>query len=250
MRMLSWMVGVAAVMLATGASAGERMTAPWTAPVCAAGPTGDHPTGMDADQDGVVDSSDWCPRTPAGERVDAGGCAAGEIHVDCPAAGKAEQPPAHVVPVNPAAAPKDSDHDGVADDEDRCPGTPRGAEVDKRGCVVIEKVVLKGVNFATGSATLKPGASETLKSVAAAMKSTPGLKVEVDGYTDSVGDEKKNQGLSERRAKAVKDFLVKEGVEADRLSTKGYGEENPVDSNDTAEGRANNRRVSFKVTGQ
>lgn len=245
MRMLSWMVGIAAAVMASGTMAADyRLTAPWTTPVCGAGPTGDRPAGMDADGDGVVDSEDWCPRSEAGVHVNADGCAAGELHVDCPMSAAVAPAPARVVPVA-----DDRDHDGVADAEDRCPGTPRGAEVDARGCVVIEKVVLKGVNFATGSATLKAAAGETLRSVAAAMKANPKLEVEVQGYTDSVGDEKKNQALSERRALSVKAFLVKEGVDAGRLATKGYGEENPADTNDTPEGRANNRRVAFKVTG-
>ena len=102
------------------------------------------------------------------------------------------------------------------------------------------------MNFATGSAKLLPGASETLRTVVSAMKADKSIKVEVGGHTDSVGSDAKNQALSEKRAKSVKDFLVKEGIEAGRLSTKGYGETAPVDSNDTKEGRANNRRVAFK----
>ena len=150
----------------------------------------------------------------------------------------------------PAAAPApivDTDGDGVADSADKCPGTPRGTEVDRNGCANISKVVLKGVNFGTGSSTLLPAASETLRSVASAMKADPALKVEVGGYTDSVGDAAKNLALSERRAKAVKAFLVHEGIDGGRLATKGYGQASPADTNDTAAGRANNRRVAFKL---
>lgn len=110
----------------------------------------------------------------------------------------------------------------------------------------IEKVRLPGTNFRTGSAALQPGASGTLREAAAILKSNPDLKVEVGGHADSQGDAAKNQALSERRAQSVKDFLVGEGVAANRLTVKGYGEDMPVDSNKTAEGRANNRRVEFK----
>lgn len=160
-------------------------------------------------------------------------------------------PPAPIrapAPVTPAKPPADSDRDGVADKNDRCPGTSVGVQVDEDGCAIIEKVVLKGVNFATGSARLKPEAFGTLRSVASAMQVNPELEVEVGGYADSVGDDAKNLALSERRAKAVVAFLVKEGVGAGRLTAKGYGEVNPVDTNDTPGGRANNRRVEFKVT--
>jgi OOP family OmpA-OmpF porin len=76
----------------------------------------------------------------------------------------------------------------------------------------------------------------------------PGLRVEVQGFTDSIGTEEYNQGLSERRANAVKDYLVERGVNPEKISAKGYGELNPVASNDTKEGRALNRRVEFAAT--
>jgi len=111
----------------------------------------------------------------------------------------------------------------------------------------IEKVRLQGTNFRTGSAALQPGASGTLREAASILKANPELKVEIGGHADSQGDAAKNQVLSERRAQSVKDFLVGEGVAANRLTAKGYGEEMPVDSNATVAGRANNRRVEFKV---
>lgn len=221
--------------------------AAYAAPVCQAGLHGDHPAGLDQDGDSIPDSEDWCSSTPAGSHVGPNGCATGEIEVACDRG--LPEPKPRVVPtaVNGKAA-RDTDGDGVADEDDRCPGTPKGAETDANGCVKIEKVVLKGVNFGTGSAKLLPAASDTLKTVASAMKANDKLEVEIAGYTDSVGEEAKNQRLSERRAKAVKDFLVGEGIEEGRLSTKGHGESDPVDTNDTAAGRANNRRVSFRVT--
>jgi len=236
MTRLTVVLAVLAVACFGTATASKKAwaEAAYAVPVCRAGLHGDHPAGLDQDGDAVPDSEDWCSATPAGTRVGPNGCAAGEIEVACDQG--LPEPKPRVVPTA-VKATRDSDGDGVADADDRCPGTPKGAETDDNGCVKIEKVVLKGVNFATGSAKLLPAANDTLRT-----------EVEIRGYTDSVGEEKKNQGLSERRAKSVKDFLVSEGVDADRLDTQGFGEADPVDTNDTAEGRANNRRVSFKVT--
>jgi OOP family OmpA-OmpF porin len=248
MKSLTTTLAVLAVASIGTATAAKKAwaTDAWSAPVCQAGLHGENQAGADRDGDAVPDSEDWCSETPAGKRVGPNGCALGEVDVVCDRG--LPEPPAKVVPVKADRSAKDTDADGVPDADDRCPGTPKGAEADDKGCVKIEKVVLRGVNFATGSAKLLPAASGTLKSVAEAMKVGTKLEVEIQGYTDSVGEEGKNQRLSERRAKSVKDFLVKEGVDEGRLSTKGFGEADPVDTNDTAEGRANNRRVAFKVT--
>ncbi len=201
---------------------------------------GERHAGQDLDGDAIPDSEDWCALTPAGARVGPNGCADWEIPVTCERA-----PP----PIPPPPPPKiDTDRDGVFDFTDQCADTPRGMAVDEKGCVVIEKVVLSGVNFALGSATLVPSASTALRTVAQAMKVSPAVEVEIGGHTDSVGPGDKNQRLSERRAAAVRQFLVGEGVDAARLTVKGYGESEPVDSNETTPGRANNRRVAFKVT--
>lgn len=106
--------------------------------------------------------------------------------------------------------------------------------------------VVKGVNFATDSAKLSPKANAILDEAAAGVKGQPGVHYEVAGYTDSVGSDKHNQGLSDRRAKAVKDGLVHRGVSAQQLTTRGYGESNPIASNATAAGRAENRRVEIR----
>lgn len=140
-----------------------------------------------------------------------------------------------------AAAPRDSDGDGVMDDKDQCPGTPRGVKVDERGCWVI-----KGLRFAFDSSKIEPQYYTELNDVAARLKTVgPDIKVRIDGYTDSVGTDTYNQSLSQRRADAVKDYLVKQGVPAAQLTTKGFGEANPAYPNETADGRAGNRRVEL-----
>jgi len=235
---------LASALFVVLAAAAPVAAAPaYGATVCSAGLPGEHPAGLDQDGDAIPDSEDWCTDTRPGTRVGPTGCADWEVPVDCADAGSGLAPsPALAVPA------QDGDGDGVSDGDDQCPGTPRGLAVDARGCVVIEKIVLKGISFATGSARLLPAASETLRTVASAMKANPKLEVEIAGHTDSVGLESRNQRLSERRAQSVKAFLVAEGVEEQRLSTKGYGESEPVESNETPEGRANNRRVVFRVT--
>jgi len=106
--------------------------------------------------------------------------------------------------------------------------------------------VIQGVNFDFDKATLKPSARDILDEVATALRQQPDVSYEVAGFTDSVGSDAYNQGLSERRAAAVRDYLVSHGVEAGQLSARGYGESNPVASNDTRAGRAENRRVEVR----
>jgi OmpA-OmpF porin, OOP family len=140
-----------------------------------------------------------------------------------------------------AAAPRDSDGDGVMDDADQCPGTPAGVTVDARGCWVI-----KNLRFAFDSAKIEPQYFDELNDVAARLKQVGSdVRVSIDGHTDSVGSDAYNQSLSERRANAVRDYLVKAGVPASQLSTKGYGESKPAYSNADAEGRAGNRRTEL-----
>ncbi len=144
-------------------------------------------------------------------------------------------------PGNPA--PKDDDQDGVINDKDKCPDTPRGAIVDKDGCWAFH-----GVLFDFDSDKVKSKYDPLIQNAVEVMKLNPGLTVEVQGHTDSYGTDAYNQNLSERRAKSVKNELIKLGVDGKRLSTIGFGEAQPVDSNDTDEGRAYNRRVVYKRT--
>ena len=108
------------------------------------------------------------------------------------------------------------------------------------------KYITHGIHFDTDSDRLQPDSAAVLKSVAAGLQKNPTLKLEIDGYTDSIGDAKHNQDLSEFRADAVRKVLISQfGVDAARLKSKGFGPDNPIGSNDTPEGRANNRRVEF-----
>lgn len=171
----------------------------------------------DSDNDGVIDSKDGCPDTPVGVAVDKYGC-----------------PETNVV------AGVDTDSDGVTDDKDACEGTPKGATVDARGCWVI-----KNLKFESGKAEILSSSHKDLDEVVAVLKANPDLKLEIQGYTDNRGAAEFNRALSGKRANAVKDYMVSKGVNAGRLSAKGYGIENPVATNDTAEGRAQNRRVEL-----
>jgi OOP family OmpA-OmpF porin len=167
----------------------------------------------DSDGDGVSDGCDACPTTAAGARVDAAGCT-----IDA-----------------------DSDGDTVLDSRDRCPGTLRGAKVDENGCELLVSMVL---HFASDSAELSSADRALLDRIAHALHADGG-NFEVAGHCDATNTDEYNQGLSERRASAVRDYLAAHGVDAGRLLAKGYGESSPVASNDTAEGRAQNRRVEI-----
>jgi OOP family OmpA-OmpF porin len=153
-----------------------------------------------------------------------------------------EPPPPPPPPPNP-----DLDGDGVLNEHDKCPNTRPGAVVDLDGCEVEAVIELDGVHFDFDKATLKPEAKAVLNEAAALLAKHERVVVEVAGHTDSTGPEAYNQKLSERRAMAVQDYLVEKGVRASRLSAKGYGESMPVASNDTKEGRAENRRVELIV---
>ncbi|WP_419592768.1 OmpA family protein [Thiolapillus sp.] len=138
-------------------------------------------------------------------------------------------------------AEPDSDGDGVPDSIDKCPNTPKGAKVDETGCWIYH-----GVFFDFNKATIKPEFQPLFDNALEVLELNPDLVVEVIGHTDSIGPAAYNQKLSVRRAQAVKDYLVKHGVDPKRLIVKGKGESEPARSNDTEAGRAFNRRVEFK----
>jgi OOP family OmpA-OmpF porin len=134
----------------------------------------------------------------------------------------------------------DNDGDGVCDKDDQCPNTPRGAKVDYRGCWVVGDVF-----FDFDKSNIKPRFYYELNAVVKVLKNNPSLKIRIEGNTDNIGTAKYNMGLSNRRAKSVLEYLVKAGINKNRLSTVGYGFSRPIATNITPEGRALNRRVEL-----
>ena len=205
---------------------------------------------LDADGDGVPDYLDKCPDTPKGVKVDAKGCpldSDGDGVID--SKDKCPNTPTGVK-VDEKGCPLDSDGDGVPDHLDKCPNTPRGSKVDKNGCPLVgeELLIITGINFAFDSSALDKDSQVLLDRAVDNLKRNPQMKVLIEGHTDSVGPEDYNMGLSLKRAKAVEDYIVSQGVAEERMDIKGLGETDPLASNDTPEGRAENRRVEFVVT--
>ena len=143
----------------------------------------------------------------------------------------------------------DSDRDGVADGADRCPGTPAGTMVDSRGCPMTEGFVLKGVNFKTDSAELTESSKAVLDNVAATLDApnNKSIAVQIGGHTDASGSAAYNMMLSQQRAESVRQYLIGKGVDADRLKAEGFGPAQPVAPNETEKGKAENRRVEFRI---
>jgi outer membrane protein OmpA-like peptidoglycan-associated protein len=207
---------------------------------------------IDTDKDGIIDEQDKCASTPAGVKVDASGCP-----LDTDKDGIADfqdkcgNTPAGVS-IDAAGCPVDSDKDGVADYLDKCPNTPAGVKTDSTGCQEIKiekgaKLTLQGILFKSGSAEIDSSSAPALAQAARAILKAPASKIEIAGFTDNVGNAKKNQNLSGKRAEAVKKYLVKLGVSAKQLASKGYGAAQPVSDNKTDEGRSINRRIEFRV---
>lgn len=138
-------------------------------------------------------------------------------------------------------APKDDDNDGVINSKDKCLNTVAGRVVDKDGCM---KVITLRVNFAFDKAEVSESYSSVLNETVDFLTENKSYKVELQGHTDSRGTSEYNQALSEKRALAVKKALGKLGIKEDRVSTVGFGESQPIASNKTDEGRAQNRRVN------
>jgi len=228
------------------------------------------PAPVDSDGDGVIDGKDKCPNTPAGRKVNTDGCeldSDGDGVVDaldkCPGTPAGRK-------VNADGCELDSDGDGVVDANDKCPGTPAGRKVNADGCeldsdgdgivdgadkcpTVFAKtadgcpvpLVLHGVNFDNNEAVLRLDGYPILDEAVKGLKVWGDVNVEVAGHTDSVGTDEHNMDLSQRRAEAVRAYLIGKGISAERLVAKGYGESQPVADNDTEAGRFKNRRVEL-----
>ena len=175
------------------------------------------PAEVDSDGDGVYDALDKCPNTPAGSTVGADGC-----------------------PIE-----MDDDHDGVINSKDLCPNTPMGEKVDANGCPI---TINLHVNFANDSAQIPAEANPLLDKYAAFLKNNTNYSAKIVGYTDDRASMEYNKKLSQRRAQAVVDALIQRGVNPNQLTAIGMGELNPVASNATAEGRAQNRRIEAELS--
>ncbi|MGH7530680.1 MAG: OmpA family protein [Gemmatimonadales bacterium] len=207
----------------------------------------------DSDADAVPDGPDQCPNTPAGATVDATGCpldADGDGVFDgldkCPGT-----PAGTEVDTAGCQRTTDSDGDGVDDTRDRCPATAADTRVDAAGCPILftperTPVVLRGVTFETGRSALQPNSFTVLDIVAASLLANTDIRIEIAGHTDSTGSAATNQRLSQARADAVRTYLATKGVAPDRMVARGYGPSQPVAPNNTAAGRAQNRRVELR----
>lgn len=161
--------------------------------------------------------------------------------------GDSSRPATTSAPAAVTQAAADTDRDGVPDSRDNCPDTPRNYAVDADGCPIpVEEVarVELLINFDFDRAEVKPEYFSEIEEVADFMRQYPDMVIELEGHTDSRGTEAYNRGLSDRRANAVRQLLVRRfSIQASRVSAQGYGESQPVASNDTDAGRAQNRRV-------
>ena len=204
------------------------------------------PLPQDDDGDGVTNDADKCPNTPAGARVDATGC---ELDSDGDGVGDSRDQCPNTPPgakVNERGCELDTDGDGVVDSQDKCPDTPKGDRVDAIGCSFKDEIKLPGVVFETNSADLKPESVPVLEGAVATLKRYPDIQIEVAGHTDSRGSDAYNLDLSARRAATVLKFLRDGGV-ANALTSRGYGERQPIASNNNDDGRQQNRRVVLRV---
>jgi outer membrane protein OmpA-like peptidoglycan-associated protein len=224
------------------------------------------PPPADRDKDGVIDSRDACPDQP-GDKTDdpaTNGCPPppdrdhdGVLDADdaCPdePGNKSDDPKTNGCP-----PPPDRDGDGVLDANDACPDSPGNPDPDpkRNGCpkayvMGTEIKILDQVKFKTGKATIVPGndSEDILNAVLQVLNQNPQItKVLIEGHTDSRGGAKMNRRLSKQRAGSVVNWLVAHGIDQGRLSNAGLGPDRPIDTNDSEEGRRNNRRVEFHIT--
>ena len=197
----------------------------------------------DNDGDGIINSEDACPDDKGTKMMkgcpDTDGDGVADKDDKCPTVAGAKD--------NGGCPWPDTDGDGVADKDDKCP-TVKGS-VANNGCPEVSDETMKKLNdygktilFNSGKASFQKQTIPVLQAMAAILKEYPTAKFSLEGHTDADGKDAMNQKLSEDRAAAVKNFLVENGIDASRLSSKGFGESMPVDSNKTAKGKANSRR--------
>jgi outer membrane protein OmpA-like peptidoglycan-associated protein len=214
----------------------QPAAAPVAEPVAVVPPVAICADGQDNDGDGQIDfpADPGCSAADDGDETDPPACADG----------------------------KDNDSDGLidfpndkgcsaaddTDETDPCKTPQPGERISLKGCGTGDVIVLRGVNFEFDKARLTANAKTILDNVAEELAAYPDIKVELSGHTDAKGSDEYNQRLSDKRAAAVKQYLVGKDIAADRMSTVGYGESKPVADNETDEGREQNRRTELRVT--
>lgn len=204
----------------------------------------------DTDGDGVPDKDDKCPEVAGLKSLmgcpDADGDGIADVDDECPN----EAGPA----ANKGCPWPDTDGDGILDKDDKCPNEP--GTVANNGCPEVKPTaeVMATLNsyartilFDSGKATFQKQTNQVLEAMTAIFKEYPQANFSIEGHTDSDGSNSMNLALSDRRANAVRDYLIANGISADRLSAKGFGEENPIASNSTRAGKRENRRVEVKL---
>ncbi len=202
---------------------------------------------LDADGDGVADSLDKCSMSPEGIKVDASGCP-----LDSDGDGVADHqdkcadtPSGVAVDSNGCPQESDDDGDGVFGAADKCPNTQKGLAVDENGC---PRTMDLALTFEFNSDKVDAASQERVKAYATFLKENPAYNVKLLGHTDSIGSVEANQVISERRANAVRQMLIDDGVDASRVTAEGRGESEPIADNMYKEGRDKNRRISAELS--
>jgi len=202
----------------------------------------------DTDGDGITDKDDNCPEVKGLKELkgcpDADGDGIADKEDKCPDVKGPKE--------NQGCPWPDRDGDKVFDKDDKCPDV--AGTVANNGCPEISDDVIKTLNeyaktilFESGKASFQERTFVVLQNITGILKEYPSAKFSIEGHTDSDGSDALNQKLSEDRAAAVKDYLIENGVNTSRLSSKGFGESTPIDSNKTRAGKTNNRRVEVKL---
>ena len=204
----------------------------------------------DTDKDGLFDFLDDCPEKYGPKENK--GCpwpdtdADGLIDID-------DECPNLAGPIKNKGCPyQDADNDGLLDIDDECPGT--AGPIANKGCPIIEKEVQEilktafdDLEFETGKEIIKESSLPSLSELAEVLRKKSNWNLQISGHTDNVGDDQKNLILSKKRAEAVKNYMITQGIDATRLYALSFGETMPIATNDTAEGRQKNRRVEMKI---
>jgi OOP family OmpA-OmpF porin len=237
-------------------------------------------TDWDSDNDGVADSIDQCPGTPAGALVTVSGCPTDEdqdgvydgldqcpgtprvvrmvVNADgCPVDSDGDGVPDYLdycpetpvgISVTERGCPPDGDEDGVPNYKDQCPDTPKGLDVDETGCLVMTELTRRlvlYVSYVPGTTDPDRLSLRILDDLAIRLKRAPDISVVVEGFTDNIGLDSANQFVSQKRADKIMEYLVSQGISPDRIESYGRGETNFIADNATATGRQKNRRIEL-----